>query len=76
MADMHVIVAGSRWVTEYDIVANAIESSGFHPGIACVISGAAKGVDALGEVWAHNNGARVRRFDPDWKKYGKRAGIL
>lgn len=50
---MKVIVAGSRWIDNYDVVKQAIEESGFE--ITEVVSGVARGADTLGENWADAN---------------------
>lgn len=73
---MKVIIAGSRSVQNYDIVKQAIEDSGFLPQITEVVSGTARGVDRLGERWAKENGISVRFFPANWKKYGKKAGMI
>jgi predicted Rossmann fold nucleotide-binding protein DprA/Smf involved in DNA uptake len=41
-----------------------------------VISGAASGVDGLGERWAKENGVPVSQYRADWKKYSRRAGPI
>lgn len=72
---MRVIVAGSRGITEYGIVALAIALSGFE--ITEVVSGRALDVDRLGERWAALNGVPVAYFPvtPEmWRIEGKRAG--
>jgi hypothetical protein len=69
---MRVIVAGSRGITSYEAVAQAIETSGIT--ITEVISGGARGVDTLGEEWGRNNGVPFRRFPAQWERYGKSAG--
>jgi hypothetical protein len=71
-----VIVAGSRSIVDYGIVADAIESSGFAAGDVEIVSGGAAGVDRLGEEWASRNGKRWRRFPADWFTHGRRAGPL
>lgn len=71
---MKVIVAGSRSITRYSLVARAIVESGFR--VTELFSGTAPGVDQLGEVWASSNGIPVRRFPAEWQKYGKRAGPI
>jgi len=73
-ASMRVIIAGSRNIVNYDIVEEAIEKSKFT--ISEVVSGAAKGVDTLGEEWAENNKKYCKRFPADWDTYGKSAGII
>lgn len=71
---MKTIIAGSRGVTDYNIVLEAIKQSGFE--ITEVVSGTARGVDKLGERYAVENVIPITRFVPDWNKYGKRAGFL
>lgn len=71
---MRTIIAGSRGVTEYWKVVEAIKESGI--GITTVISGTARGVDRLGERYAKQNEIKLERYPADWGKYGKRAGFL
>lgn len=85
---MKVIVAGSRSIVEYRVVARAIERSGLD--IEELVSGHQAGVqvavgsrrvwlptvDLLGERWAHEHGIPVRTFPADWQHYGKMAGHL
>lgn len=40
------------------------------------MSGAARGVDTMGENIAFIQGIPVKSFPADWDKYGKRAGYL
>lgn len=70
---MKVIIAGSRTILDYELVKTAIEESGFD--ITEVISGTASGVDKLGEAWAHNNRIPVRRFKPDYMRFGRGAPL-
>lgn len=71
---MRVIVAGSREITDYDIVRKAIEDSGFKPSL--IVSGGARGVDRLGERYAAEHGIPVKKFPADWEKFGKAAGHI
>jgi len=41
-----------------------------------VVSGGAKGVDRLGELWAQKRNIPITRFPAEWNKYGKRAGYI
>jgi hypothetical protein len=72
---MKLIIAGSRGIHDLDLLAQAIDASGFDP-ITLVLSGGAAGVDRLGESWAQARGIPVRRFVPDWDARGRSAGIL
>lgn len=71
---MKTIIAGSRTITDYAIVEEVIKESGFE--ITKVISGMAKGVDTLGERWAHYNNIGIHLCPADWKKHGKKAGYI
>lgn len=71
---MKVIIAGSRSITNSEPVRKAIDGSGFL--ITEVVSGGADGVDKLGELWAVSENIPIKRFLPDWKLLGNRAGIV
>jgi len=71
---MRVVIAGSRDITDYELVKQAIAESGFN--ITEVVCGCARGVDKLGERWAKENNIPIKYMMPDWDKYGKRAGYL
>jgi len=72
-----VIVAGSRGVTDYLQVVEAMSNAALF-GIVptCVFSGTARGVDRLGERWASERGVLIRYFPADWDTLGKRAGYV
>lgn len=69
---MRTIIAGSRSITDWDLVKEAIESCGWLP--TTVLSGCARGVDQLGEQWAAVHNVPVERFPADWEKHGRAAG--
>ena len=71
---MRTIIAGSRTITGYAVVCEAINLSGFT--ITEVVSGTARGVDRMGERWATEHGVPSRRFPADWNGLGRRAGYL
>ncbi len=71
---MKVVVAGSRTIHDYGMVEYAIKKSGFK--ITELVSGGAEGVDQLGEIYAKQNDIPIKRFIPDWDKYGRKAGLL
>lgn len=80
--EYRLIIAGSRTVTDYATVREAVIASGFwhkYKKRIAVVSGRAKGVDRRGEEFAHNNGLTLYKFavtSADWNTYGKRAGML
>lgn len=71
---MRTIIAGSRTVTDFAVVEEAVRASGFEPSV--VISGGAAGADRLGEIWASQNDVPLELWLADWRKDGKLAGIL
>ena len=71
---MRTIIAGSRGIVNIDTISDAIEAAGWIPTV--VISGAARGADRLGEMWAEAASVPVERFPADWRTYGKRAGYI
>ena len=75
---MKVIIAGSRGITQYTIVQEAIDEAFKKEGIEIteVVSGTAKGVDQLGEVAAELNDIPIKQFPAEWSKYGRSAGFV
>ncbi len=74
---MRVIIAGSRNITNIEIVRQVLRDIGLMPkDITEEVCGMAKGVDTLGAKIAQEHGIPVKPFPADWNKYGKRAGHL
>jgi hypothetical protein len=74
-----LIVAGSRTITDYSVVRQAIIDSGLWKDFGKeleIVSGCAKGVDTLGEQFAEKNGLVIHKFPADWNTHGKKAGWL
>ena len=71
---MRVIVAGSREFNDYDVVKEAIEESQF--SVTTIVSGGARGVDALGEQYAEEMNLKLNLFYPDWDLHRKAAGPI
>lgn len=71
---MRTIIAGSRDILDYQFLLNAIDECGWTP--TTVISGAARGVDKLGEDWAHDHQVPCELYPANWSKYGKSAGPI
>lgn len=69
---MRTIIAGSRSISSFEVVRKAIEQSNIP--ISEVVSGAARGVDSLGEQWARLRGIPIKRFPANWGLYGRSAG--
>jgi hypothetical protein len=71
---MKCIIAGTRTLTNYQVVLDAIAKSQFE--ITEVVSGGALGVDTLGEQWARENKVTIVTFPPKWSVFGKSAGPI
>jgi hypothetical protein len=87
---MKCIIAGSRTISDYSIIKQAIIASGWQSDITEVVCGDAKGADYLGEQWAKAHNIPVKHFPAKWNdisakdaivaensygKYDKRAGF-
>lgn len=76
---MKLIIAGSRGITDYNIIRDAVVSSGLWKEYGKqieVVCGMARGVDLLGKEFADRNKLTVHKFPADWDKYGKAAGYI
>jgi len=74
---MKCIIAGSRTITDKKEVFKALKDSGIKPSeITEIVSGCARGVDTLGEEIAKSKKIPVKQFPADWKRDGKKAGII
>ena|SRR3990170_1629361 len=71
---MKTIIAGSRTVTNYDTLKQAVKESGFE--ITEIVSGGARGADSLGEKYAKENNIPMKIFPAEWDKHGKAAGYI
>jgi len=71
---MKTIIAGSRDISNYDLVKYTTKQSNFT--ITEVVSGTAKGIDSLGEKWAQEQGIPIKKFPANWNEHGKAAGPI
>lgn len=71
---MKTIIAGSREITDYNVLIEAYAECPFH--ITSVVSGCARGVDKLGEFFSQDNSLPLEKYPADWSTYGKRAGYI
>ena len=74
---MKILIAGSRTITDINILLKVIKLSGYKI-TSCdeIVSGGARGVDTLAEIYAKKNNIPITIFKPDWDKYGKSAGVI
>lgn len=71
---MVIAISGSRSINNKDLLKSVINNSNFP--ISELVFGDAKGVDAMAKEFAVENKIPYKVFIPDWKKYGRKAGIL
>lgn len=71
---MKTIISGSRSITDYASLLLAISKCDIE--ITEILSGAANGVDRLGERYAKENGLPLQKFQANWNKHGKAAGPI
>jgi len=67
---MKLAIVGSRTFNDYEMVKDSLKDL----TITEIVSGGAKGADALAEKFAKVNNIPVKIFKPDWAKYGRGAG--
>jgi hypothetical protein len=71
---MKILVCGSREYRDYPFVCKVLnEYLHLNPTI---ISGGARGADALAEQYADDNNLTFYEHLPDWETHGKKAGIM
>ena len=80
---LKLIIAGSRSITAanngYDLLKHLIVKSGFWKTYGKkleIVSGMAKGVDALGVQFAEANKLKLWKFPADWAQHGNAAGHI
>ncbi len=71
---MEIIVAGGREFSNYSLLEETLDKIIQQPEQTLLISGGARGADALGERYAHTKNISVVRCPADWKRYRKGAG--
>lgn len=72
-----IVIAGCRDYTNYNQAKEYIDkclSNIRKENEIIIMSGGAKGADALGEQYAKENGFKIERYNADWDKYGRSAG--
>lgn len=73
---MRLIIAGSRTIQDYGIVAQLIRNylAIYVPINLVIIQGEAKGVDKLAKAFAIDNDIKWKSYPANWGKHGKSAG--
>lgn len=71
---MKIIIAGGRDFNDYDMLCRRVDKILSRQTEIEIVSGAAKGADKLGELYALERGYEIRRFVADWGTFGNAAG--
>ena len=72
---MRTIIAGGRDFTDKDLLFGCLDRVGLSEKDT-IISGHAKGTDALGEEYAKEKNIPLEIYPAEWDKYGKSAGPI
>lgn len=71
---MTIIVCGGRDYADRRHVDIVLDEIHLRRGVTKLVHGGARGADTLAEGWAFMRGVPVRRFLPEWTRYGRAAG--
>lgn len=77
--EFKLIVAGSRGFSNYALLSRvlfAMADNEFADYSLSIVSGMARGADALGHRFAKEHGVQVYKFPANWSGLGKRAGFI
>ena len=69
-----VIIAGGRDFDDYHKLCLVCDEYLKDQNNVEIVSGAYKGADLLGEMYAAERNYPIKQFPADWKRYGKSAG--
>ena len=70
-----VAVVGSRNFLDMEQLNSVLDTIHKEIVITLIVSGGARGADSFAKSWAIRNKIDTKIFKPDWKKYGKAAGL-
>lgn len=73
---MNIGIVGSRTFNDYHLLQNIVSDHLEVSAISGIVSGGAKGADALAERFAAENNIQLAIHKPDWKRNNKAAGII
>ena len=73
---MKFLVTGSRSCTDESTVIAEMDALHKSQIITHLIVGNAKGVDEMIVAWASSRGIPISVYKPDWKQYGRGAGLV
>lgn len=75
---MKTAVVGSKSVTDFQIIKDVINKpiNLFEWKITEIVIGGVDYCDLGAALWARQNKVPIRIFQPNWKQWGKRAGLM
>jgi hypothetical protein len=73
---MKLAIVGSRDINNFNTIEEKIKSNYNIGNIQVIISGGAKGVDQLAEIFAQKYNKELKIFYPDWNIYGAKAAFI
>lgn len=73
---MKLAIIGSRDFNDFEMALAAFQQHFPNGDIDEIVSGGARGADAIGKAIAGHLGLKYTEFLPDWKTYGKVAGFM
>ena len=71
---MKLITAGSRDFTDYEKFKEEVSKIIGENTDVTIVSGMARGADAMGVKYSNDNNLALKKFPADWDRYGKSAG--
>lgn len=69
---LRLAVVGSRTFADRERLFRLLDR--LRPRLECVVTGGARGADALAEEWARERGVPVVVLRADWRRFGRGAG--
>ncbi|MGV8944901.1 MAG: DUF2493 domain-containing protein [Lutibacter sp.] len=72
---IRVIIAGGRNYEDYHKLCQVCDDFLKNESNIEIVSGAYKGADLLGELYAKERNYPIKQFPADWRRYGKSAGL-
>lgn len=79
MTELKLIVAGGRDFNDYQMLVRELTTlaEGTYANRAIsIVSGVARGADALGAHFAKEHNVKLYEFPAEWDRYGKLAGFI
>lgn len=79
MEEFKLIVAGSRSFNDYDLMTRVLYAMAdveFSDRALSIVSGMARGADALAVRFAQEHKVKLYKFPANWNGLGKRAGFI